>query len=484
MKPNPLIEKLRAIVGPEGVLFSRYDLAMYEYDGSAEQGHGDAVVFPTSAEQVQEVMRLANREGVPIVGRGAGTGLSGGCLPLRGGIVVSFSKMQRILSIDYDNQRAVVEPGLVNLNLSQAMADENFYYVPDPSSQKACTIGGNVAENSGGPHTLIYGVTTNHVLALEVVLPNGEIVQLGGAALDNPGYDLVGLFVGSEGTMGLVTKVTVRICPKQEAVKTLLAVFNTLEDACSAVSGIIAGGIVPAALEMMDGLMVQAVEDAYHAGYPRDAEAMLLIEVEGLREKTEVQAEHMAEICRQNKARDVRVAKSDAERDLLWAGRKGAFGAIGRLSPEYYTIDGVVPRTRLPQVLREVGEIGKRYGIRIANVFHAGDGNLHPLLLFDARKPGELERIKQAGFEILELCASVGGSLTGEHGIGIEKNDAMPLIFNEDDLEVMSRVRRAWDPHELCNPGKVFPTPGRCAEMIEQRQRVEKTAAAAGLQRW
>ena len=459
---SELADKLAAVVGRGAVLWEEYDLRLYEYDASIDRARPDAVVFPASAGQVAEVARLCAREGVPITARGAGTGLSGGALPVQGGVLVVQSRLDRILEVDAASLRAVVEPGLVNLHLSQAVAHLGLQFVPDPSSQKASTIGGNIGENSGGPHTLLYGVTTNHVLGLEVALPDGEIVHLGGKALDTPGYDLTGLLVGSEGTLGIVTKAIVRLCPLAEAVRTILAVFESVEDASSACSGLIAGGIVPAALEMMDHLSIQAVEAAVHAGYPTDAAAVLLIEVDGVAEAMDELVEAIAAVCRAHQAREVRLARSAKERNLLWTGRKGAFSAMGRISPDYYVMDGCVPRSRVPEVLARIEEVSRRSGLRIANVFHAGDGNLHPLVLFDSEVPGQEERVRGIGEEILGICAEVGGSLTGEHGIGLEKREMMGLIFSEDDLETMARVKRALDPAGLCNPGKIFPTPGRC----------------------
>ncbi|MBI3969526.1 MAG: FAD-binding protein [Chloroflexi bacterium] len=462
-----LNEELAAIVGRRAVLTDEYDLRLYQYDGSIDTALPDAIVFPVSTEQVQSIVRLANREGLPVVARGAGTGLSGGALAVEGGIVIAFARMNHILDVDLDSMRALVEPGVVNLHLSQAVAHHGVYYVPDPSSQKACTIGGNVAENAGGPHTLAYGVTTNHVLGLEVVLSDGSAAWLGGPAVDGSGYDLVGLMVGSEGTFGIVTKVLVKLTPSPEKVKTLLAIFATVADAANAVSAVIGAGIVPAALEMMDHTTLTAVEEAFGAGYPLDAGAVLLIELEGLGEGLEQQAGRITELCRGAAAREVRVAKDDKERALLWRGRKEAFGALGRISPEYYVMDGVVPRSRIAEVLDRIGEIGRRHGFLIANVFHAGDGNLHPVLLFDPEKPGEIDRVREAGAEVLKVCAEVGGTLSGEHGIGVEKKDLMHLIFSDVDLEAMKSVRRVFDPIGLCNPGKIFPTPGRCADIIE-----------------
>jgi glycolate oxidase len=382
-----------------------------------------------------------------------------------GGVVLSFARMARIIEIDVADLRAVVQPGLINLHLSTAVAPQGLHFVPDPSSQKACTLGGNVAENSGGPHTLAYGVTTNHVTGLEVVLSDGTVVTLGGKALDHEGYDLVGAFVGSEGTLGIVTAITVKLTPLPEDRRTILAAFPTMDQASETVSAIIAAGIVPAAIEMMDTLATEAVEAAVGAGYPLDAGGILLVEVDGVREGLEEQRERIEAICREQGATTLRVATTALERDKLWAGRKGAFAAMGRLAPDYYVQDGVIPRTRLPAILRHVREVGERYGVRIANVFHAGDGNLHPLILFDASGGDrELDRVKEAGLEILTACVDAGGSLTGEHGIGMEKNCYMPLQFAEADLRAMQRVKDAWDPLGLANPGKLFPTPGRCRE--------------------
>jgi glycolate oxidase len=466
---SALVEELERILGADAVLWRPYDLMLYEYDGSIDKARAEAVVFPRSAQDVSAVVKLCNAQGVPYTARGAGTGLSGGAIPSRGGVLISFARMNRILEIDLENLRAVVEPGLVNLRLSQAVAHERLLYVPDPSSQKACTIGGNVGENSGGPHTLRYGVTTNHTLGLEYVLPDGEIIETGGNAPDAPGYDLTGLYVGSEGTLGMATKVICRLVPMAESVKTLLVVFPTIAAASTAVGGIIGRRIIPAALEMMDNLCIQAVESKAKVGFPLDAEAVLIVEVEGLAEEIETVAEEIEAVCRGFDALDIRVAKDEAERARVWAARKGAFGAIGAITPDYYTVDGVVPRSKLPEVLAEIGEISKRYGQRIANVFHAGDGNLHPLVLFDADVPGETERTVEAGADIMRLCAEAGGSLSGEHGIGMEKKDLMPLIFSQDDVAVMLRIKSALDPDGHCNPDKLFPTPGRCLEMFARK---------------
>jgi len=460
-----LRRELETIVGAGGVLSDPEELLVYESDGlTLFRALADFVVFPTSAEQVAAVVRLANRESIPFVARGAGTGLSGGCLPAEGGLVISMMRMNRVLEVDYDNQIAVVEPGLVNLHLSWAVGPRGFYYAPDPSSQQACTIGGNIANNSGGPHTLKYGVTVNHVLGLEVVLPDGEIAWLGGKTRDALGYDLAGVFVGSEGTFGIATKIVVRILKKPQAVKTVLAVFDRIEQASAAVSAIIAAGLVPAAVEMIDQLTIQAVEDAFGCGYPRDAAAALLIELDGLAVGMSAQADRIVAACREAGAREVRAAADEAERQLLWKGRKSAFGAYGRVSPAYMVMDGVIPRTKLPYVLSRVNEIVAAHGLRVGNVFHAGDGNLHPNILYDPRTPGEEARVVAAGAEIMKVCAEVGGSISGEHGIGLEKADFMPFIFSPADLALMQRLKDAFNPRGLCNPGKVFPTRKSCVE--------------------
>jgi glycolate oxidase len=458
-----IVAELAAIVAPSPVLTAPEAMLVYECDGhTLDKAPPDVVVFPTTTEQVIAIVKLAHAYGLPFVARGAGTGLSGGALALNGGIVIEMCRMNKILEIDYVNQRAMVQPGLVNLHLSLAVADAGLYYAPDPSSQGSCTIGGNVAENSGGPHTLKYGVTTNHVLGLEVVLPHGDLVHFGGPTLDTPGYDLTGLFVGSEGTFGIVTRVTVRLLRKPQAWKTLLAFFSSVDAASNTVSGIIAAGMMPAALEMMDNLTIQAVEGSIQAGLPLDAGALLLIELDGIVDGMEQDAARIAEICQQHGCTQVRIAQDETERALLWKGRKEAFGAIGRLTPNYYTHDGVIPRTRLPEALRRLQQIGPKYGLRIANVFHAGDGNLHPLVLYDERDPDEIKRVLQAGEEILRTCIDLGGVLSGEHGIGLEKKNCLPWLFSDDDIEVMHRMRHIFNPRELCNPGKVIPLHGRC----------------------
>ncbi len=455
-------QELAAIVGSANVLWKDYDLMLYEYDASIDKARPTAVVFPSTASEVAEIVKLCVREKTPFTARGAGTGLSGGAIPIDGGILIAFSKMNKIRKIDLDNLQAIVEPGVVNLHLSNAVASNGLHFVPDPSSQKACTIGGNVGENSGGPHTLLYGVTTNHVLGLEMVTPEGDVVEVGGPAPDSLGYDLTGLIVGAEGTFGIVTAVTVRLTPVAESVKTMLAIFERMEDAGAAVSGVISAGVVPAAIEMMDRLSLRAVEASVHAGYPTDCEAVLLIEIDGLQESLDDQMTRIRQVCDLNHAREIRVAKTAKERNLLWAGRKGAFSAMGRISPDFYTMDGCVPRDRITDVLKKIDAISDRYGLRIANVFHAGDGNLHPLVLFDSDHPGEEDKVREMGIEILEVCAEAGGSLTGEHGIGFEKRELMGLIFSDDDLGWMQVVKSTMDQSGLCNPGKIFPTPGKC----------------------
>ncbi len=457
MERENMVEELAQIVGRENLLASEMDLMLYGYDASLYKGRPDYVVLPASTEDVSKIVKLARKEGIPIVPRGSGTNLSGGTIPTRGGIVLHFSRMNRILEIDTENQRAVVEPGVFTLVFKNELARYGYVYQPDPASEKVSTFGGNFGENSGGPHCLKYGVTTNHILGAEVVLDDGEVIWVGGKALDNPGYDLTGVLVGSEGTLGIATKLILRIMPKPEAVKTMLAIYNTLEDASNTVSAIIADGIIPATLEMIDRLTIKAVEESVHAGYPLDAEAVLLIELDGLKDGMERLAERIMGICKKNNVREVKAAKTEAERAQLWAGRKGAFGAIARLRPNYLVCDGTVPRTKLPEVLSKVMEVGKKYGLLMANVFHAGDGNLHPLILFDERNEEELKKVHAAGSEILKLCADAGGTISGEHGIGAEKVREMSFVFTPRDMDAMRRVKKAFDPADIYNPGKVIP---------------------------
>jgi glycolate oxidase len=460
-----LRESIARIVGESLVLDSSHDLSLYEYDGGVDKARPEMVVFPGSASEVAQILKLAREHKIPIVGRGAGTGLSGGAIPRAGGIVVSFARMKKIVELDFDNERAVVEPGVVNLDITLAVQANQYFYAPDPSSQRACTIGGNVAENAGGPHTLAYGVTTNHVLGLEAVLPSGEIIHTGGKEQDLPGYDLTGLLTGSEGTMALVTKVIIRLMRQPELVKTILAVYDSADDAGQTVAEITARAITPVAVEMLDGVMLRMVEEATHAGYPMDAAAVLLIELEGLIEAVEEQVEQVREVCTMSKAREVRVAQSAEERDLLWKGRKNAFGAVGRVSPFYYVQDGVVPRTKIAPTLRFIGQVADKYGLKISNIFHAGDGNMHPIILFDARKPGDLKKAQDAGEDILNYCIEVGGSITGEHGVGMEKMELMGHLFDSDSLDMISRFKSLFDPDCQLNPGKVLPTGRGCMEI-------------------
>lgn len=452
-----LIEELAKIVGREDVLASRRDLLVYEYDSTPEAFPPEVVVFPSNASEASAIMELARREGLAVVPRGAGTNVSGGTLPMKGGVVIGCSRMKRVLEIDTANQRAVVEPGIINLELQNMLAPKGYLYAPDPASQKVSTLGGNIGENSGGPHCLKYGVTTNHVYGLEMVLPDGEILHTGGPCEDNPGYDLTGLIVGSEGTFGFVSSMTLRLMRVPEAIKTMLAIFDTLEDSGNAVSDIIAAGIVPATLEIMDKTVTWAVETSYKSGYPLDAEGILIIEVDGVKDGQERQAQQIVEICKKNHVRDIRVAQSDAERNLLWAGRRGAFGAVARVAPMYSVQDGAVPRTRLSETMLKVVEIAEKHQVKVGTVAHAGDGNLHPLIMYNPKDKEEVERVHRAGKEILKLCIDMGGTLTGEHGIGMEKLDSMQLYFSQGAMATMELVRKVFDPDDMLNPGKVLP---------------------------
>jgi len=466
-----LVDALRALVGPDAIVDRPEALLVYECDGyTLERGAPELVVLPRSPEQVAGVVRLLASEGIPFVPRGAGTGLSGGTLPIAAPVMVCTSRLQAIESIDVRNRRVVAQAGVVNLWITRQVQSAGLLYAPDPSSQTACTIGGNVAENSGGPHTLKYGVTTNHVLGVELVLPSGEVVQLGGAVEEGPGYDLTGIVVGSEGTFGIVTRATLRLTRAPEAYRTFLAVFESIDAASEAVSGIIGAGIVPAALEMMDALILQAVEAAFHAGLPLDAGAVLLVELDGPAAGLDTLAERVRAVCLRHGAREVRVAADDAERALLWKARKRAFGAVGRLAPNYCTQDGVVPRTRLPEIVRAIAATAQRHQLRIGNVFHAGDGNIHPIILFDERDQDEVRRVLEAGREILEACVALGGSVTGEHGIGVEKIAQMPLLFSPEDLLAMTRVRAVFDPDGRANPHKIFPDAKVCVETRAPRR--------------
>ena len=473
-KTPTLADELRAIVGEDGVVSKQEELLVYECDAyTLEKRLPNAVVLPRTTEQVVAIVKLCARLNLPFIPRGAGTSLSGAVLAVSGGVMITLSRMNKILSVDHRNRRALVEAGCVNAWITNAVKSRGLLYAPDPSSQPACTIGGNVATNSGGPHTLKYGVTTNHVLGLEMVLPDGEVVWLGtkpdgGEEVD--GYDLRGAVIGSEGMFGIVTEVLVRLTRAPQAYQTMLGIFESVDDASQTVSGIIAAGIVPGAMEMMDQLITQAVEAAYHFGFPLDAGAVLIVELDGLAAGLERQAERVIEICKKNRAREVRLARTDDERALLWKSRKRAFGAIGRLSPNYLTQDGVVPRSKLPEIMRCIRATSEKYGLRIPNVFHAGDGNIHPLVLYDERDADQVRRALAAGRDILEKCIELGGSVTGEHGIGVEKIDFMEKQFAKEDLDAMRALRRVFDPENRCNPHKMFPGSKRCADFAPKKQ--------------
>jgi glycolate oxidase len=457
MEKGKMVDELGRLIGRENVLGSDMQIQLYEYDASLIRSRPDCIVLPTTTEQVSKVVKFAHDNGIRVIARGAGTNLSGGSITLQGGIAVVLTRMNSILELDVENQRVIVQPGVITLNLKNFLAKHGYLYQPDPASEKASTIGGNIGENSGGPHCLKYGVTSNHVLGGEVVLDNGDVVQIGGKSLDNPGYDLAGVLVGSEGTLGIVTKAVLRIMPKAEAVKTMMCIFNSIADGGDTVSAIIADGIIPATLEMMDNLTIKAVEEAYNMGLPKDAAAILIIELDGLKDGMERLTARVLEICKKHHVREIRVAADQAERDKIWAGRKGAFGAVGRLRPNYLVNDGTVPRTKLPETLAKVIAIGKKYKLPIANVFHAGDGNLHPLILFDERDEDELKRVHAAANEILQVCADMGGTISGEHGIGVEKIHGMSMICSDQDIASMKRVKMAFDPDNTYNPGKMLP---------------------------
>ena len=460
-----LVAELQGALGADHVITEPEQLRVYECDGlTGHRAIPELVVLPGSTEEVQTVLRACHRDHVPFVARGAGTGLSGGATPVAGGVVVSLARMNQILEVDLASQRIVVEPGVANLAVTRAVAAEGFFYAPDPSSQQVCTIGGNVAENSGGAHCLKYGFTTHHVTGLTFVLPDGEVVELGGKALDPDGPDLLGVIVGSEGTLGVVTRITLRIVRTPQTVRTLLAGFHTMDAAGAAVSGIVAAGVMPSAIEMMDRLTIEAAEHAVAPGYPAGAGAVLIVELDGVVEQVEDDAVEIERICDEYGAFEIRAATSDADRALLWKGRKSAFAAMGRIATDYYVQDGVVPRTRLPEVLRRIEELSARHGLRVGNVFHAGDGNLHPLVLYDS-EAGETEQARELAEAILDACLDAGGSLTGEHGVGMDKACSMPRMFSERDLKVFELFRRAFDPAGLCNPGKVIPTPRLCGEV-------------------
>jgi glycolate oxidase len=459
--PKSVVAELKRVVGDEAVIVSANDLRIFERDGSIAGALPDAVVLPSNTQQVADVIKIAARHGIPIVPRGAGTGLSGGAVTVNGGIALQVTRMRRVLEVDPVARTALVEPGVVNQELSVVVGQHGLFYAPDPSSQKACTIGGNAAENSGGPHCLYYGVTTNHVLGMEVVFADGSVHWVSGDTPDRIGLDLCGILVGSEGTLCAITKIKVKLLRVPPSVATMLAAFPTIETASQAVSAVIGHGIVPSALEMMDDVTVGAVEAHYHAGYPTDAGAVLLVEVDGTAESTRELTAAIGKILTENHGFGLREAQTPAERELLWAGRKGAIGALGRIKPNYYLHDGVVPRSRLPQVLSAVGEIGEHYKLPVANVFHAGDGNLHPNILFDMRDRGVMDQVEAAGEEMLRAVVELGGALSGEHGIGLEKSAFMPWVYSEADLAAMHRLKDVLDPDGILNPGKIFPDPSR-----------------------
>ncbi|WP_035987119.1 glycolate oxidase subunit GlcD [Leptolyngbya sp. KIOST-1] len=462
----PIIDAFAAALGRDRVVRRKEEILVYECDGLTSYRQRPAVVvLPKTTEQVATAVKICHRFQVPFVARGAGTGLSGGALPIEDSVLIVTATMNQILAIDLDNQRVTVQPGVINNWVTQAVSGAGFYYAPDPSSQSVCSVGGNVAENSGGVHCLKYGVTTNHVLGLKVVLPTGDIVEIGGEVAETPGYDLCGLFVGSEGTLGIATEITLRILKAPQAVQVLLADFISVEAAGEAVSAITSAGIIPAGMEMMDNFSLNAVEDVVATNcYPRDAAAILLIEIDGLPAEVAATGDRIAELCRQNGARTITVATDPEERLRLWKGRKAAFAAMGKLSPDYYVQDGVIPRTQLPYVLAEIERLGDQHGYRVANVFHAGDGNLHPLILYNNAIPGQLEQVEELGGDILKLCVRVGGSISGEHGIGADKRCYMPDMFSPTDLETMGWVRQAFDPERLANPTKLLPSPRTCGE--------------------
>ena len=461
-----IVQALRRIVAGEGVIDAEDEMRVFESDGlTAYRTLPMVVVLPENTDQISRILRYCHEHKIKVVPRGAGTSLSGGALPLGDGVLLGLSKLNRILEVDHDNRCARVQPGVTNLGITQAVSEDGWYYAPDPSSQIACTIGGNVAENSGGVHCLKYGLTTNNLLGVEMVLMDGEVVRLGGKHLDADGYDLLGVITGSEGLLGVVTEVTVRLLRTPEATRAMLLGFPSVEAGGDCVARIIAAGIVPAGLEMMDKPAIHAAEDFVQAGYPRDVESLLIVEVDGPPAEIDALIPRLQQIARDAGAVTMRVSADDEERTRFWAGRKAAFPAVGRLSPDYYCMDGTIPRGRLPEVLTRTAELSAKYDLRVANVFHAGDGNLHPLILYDANNPGELEKAEEFGAEILKLCVEVGGVLTGEHGVGVEKRDLMEVQFGEDDLKQQQRLKCAFDPEGLLNPGKMFPRLHRCAEL-------------------
>ncbi len=475
-----IIEEFRSIVGRKGIITEQEELQTYECDGlTIYRALPDAVLLPSSTEQVQQILRVCHRESIPFVARGSGTGLSGGALPIENGIVIGLSRLNRILEVDIPNARVVVEPGVLNSQVTEAVSPFGYFYAPDPSSQSVCTIGGNIAENSGGAHCLKYGFTTTHVTGLDVVLPDGSLFHLGGKALDTPGYDLNGIFIGSEGTLGIATRIYLRIVKRPECVQTMMAAFNSTDEAGVAVSEIIKAGILPAAIEMMDRLSIHAVEAAVHANYP-ECGGLLLVEIDGPQVEVETMMGQVKGICSSCGAWEIRLAQTETERLLIWKGRKAAFAAMGRISPDCIVQDGVIPRTALPGILREIDRLSQEAGLRVANVFHAGDGNLHPLVLFDRKIPGQEEAAEKLSFDILSLCVKAGGSITGEHGVGEDKKNFMAVMYAEPDLDTMQLVRCAFDPDQLANPTKVFPRPRLCAEPqgVYQPHPLEKSGKA------
>jgi glycolate oxidase len=479
---KPVIQEFEAVVGKKGVVQRREELLVYECDGLTSYRQRPAlVVLPRTTEEVAKIVKICDRNSIPWVARGAGTGLSGGALPVENCVLIVTALMRKILKVDLENQQVVVQPGVINNWVTQAVSGAGFYYAPDPSSQIICSIGGNVAENSGGVHCLKYGVTTNHVLGLKLVLPDGSIVDVGGEVPEMPGYDLTGIFVGSEGTLGIATEVTLRILKAPESICVLLADFTSIEAAGEAVSDIIRAGIIPGGMEIMDNISINAVEDVVATGcYPRDAAAILLVEIDGLEVEVATNKQRISQICQQNGSRNITTAHDPETRMKIWKGRKAAFAAAGHLSPDYYVQDGVIPRTQMAYVLKEIEGLSEKYGYRIANVFHAGDGNLHPLILYDNSVAGALEKVEELGGEILKLCVKVGGSLSGEHGIGADKKCFMPDMFSEVDLETMQWVREVFNPKGLANPGKMFPTPRSCGEAA--RAKVENVKKLEGVE--
>ncbi|MFQ6122608.1 MAG: FAD-binding oxidoreductase, partial [Dehalococcoidales bacterium] len=471
------IKELAKIVGRENVLTSKRDLLAYSYDATQEQVMPEVIVFPSNTAEISAVVKAAHRQRIPIVPRGAGTNVSGGTLPIKGGLILELSRMNRILAMDTANRRAIIEPGVVNLDLQDALAPLGFIYPPDPASQRTCTLGGNIGENAGGPLCLRYGVTSKYVCGMEIVLSDGEVIDLGGVVEDTPGYDLRSLLIGSEGTLGVATKLVLHILPKSEASQTMLAIFDTLEDASQTVSDIVSAGIIPTALELMDRAMCEVIEQSVSAGYPTDAEGVLLIEVAGLADSIDKQVKQISEICHRNKVRELRLPETNAERDAIWKGRKGAFGSVARICPPFLVNDGTVPRNRLVEALRKVREISEKYHLIIPNVAHAGDGNLHPLIMFDKNNPEEVAAARKAGEEVLDVCIALGGTISGEHGVGVEKLKAMSRMFSPADIDAMRKVKKVFDPAGILNPGKLFPETDESLPKKEHNPQSGKTAS-------